>query len=53
MRDDFLSRDWAEGHGTFSDGIDRFFASLRTAFEKLNRHQFDAPWKHTDCDAKN
>lgn len=45
MRDDFLSRDWAEHHGSMSDGvgqlIDRFWAGLK----RLHARQFDAPWK--------
>lgn len=57
MRDDFLTRDWANDHEKMSAGIDSLFHKLgdklRDTFDALHRVQFDAPWQRSshckDC----
>lgn len=50
MRDDFLSRDWADHHGEMSSGITKLFRIITESFERLHAYQFDAPWRDTKCD---
>lgn len=49
MRDDFLTRDWADNHSRMSAGIDKMVHRLGVAvmasFAALNRAQFNAPWR--------
>ncbi|MES2097842.1 MAG: hypothetical protein V4459_13885 [Pseudomonadota bacterium] len=49
MKDDFLTRDWADNHYLMSDGVDklvqRIATSIAEAFEELHDVQFDAPWR--------
>lgn len=45
MRDDFLSRDWAEHHSSMSSGIGRLIDNTMASFARLRARQFDAPWK--------
>jgi hypothetical protein len=49
MKDDFLTREWAENHRVMSDGIDKLVrktgAAILDVFEELHDVQFDAPWR--------
>ena len=46
MNDDFLTADWARDHGRVTETLAGFVKTLAASFEKLNRYQFDAPWRH-------
>jgi hypothetical protein len=46
MRDDYLSADWANGHHQVSGAIHKAFRLFMESMDRLNAHQFDAPWGH-------
>lgn len=48
MRDDFLTRDWADNHNRLSGSINKVIAAIGHGFVRLNAKQFDAPWKAPD-----
>lgn len=50
MRDEFDDRLWNDHHEAFSEAIDRVVKSIMLALCKLNRLQFDAPWKKVQKD---
>lgn len=52
MRDDFLSTDWANSHKEMSNSFARLISTVKVALRALHRHQFSAPWKHTECDSR-
>lgn len=45
MRDDYLSRDWADHHHRTSGGLAALFAAIGTGLARLNAYEFDAPWR--------
>lgn len=44
MRDDYLGRDWADGHRRFSTAIHKAIHLIGESFDRLNVVQYDAPW---------
>jgi hypothetical protein len=46
MRDLIEARAWADHGHAFSESVAGLFAAAKTAFERLNAIQFDAPWQH-------
>jgi hypothetical protein len=45
MRDLIEARAWADHGHAFSESVAGLLAAVRTAFERLNAIQFDAPWR--------
>jgi hypothetical protein len=45
MRDDFLTRDWADHHGSFAVDINKLLRTISTNLARLHEYQFDAPWR--------
>jgi len=45
MRDMIEARAWADLGHAFSESMAGLLAAARTAFERLNAIQFDAPWQ--------
>ena len=45
MRDMLEARAWADHGHAFSQSVADLFAAARTAFERLNAIQFEAPWR--------
>ena len=45
MRDLIEARAWADHGHAFSESMASLLAAARTAFERLNAIQFDAPWR--------
>ena len=48
MKDDFLSRDWADSHHDFSKGVAALFKCIAVGLARANAYQFDAPWRRTE-----
>lgn len=46
MRDDFLTRDWADSHDRVPASINALIHAIAHGLRRLNARQFDAPWKH-------
>lgn len=46
MDRDYASAEWADNHRQVSKGIGRFFKAIYHAFKRLNRIEYDAPWRH-------
>ena len=47
MRDVLEARAWADHGHAFSESMAGLLTAARTAFERLNAIQFDAPWQRT------
>ncbi|UVO51820.1 hypothetical protein M0208_15360 [Sphingomonas sp. SUN019] len=48
MRDDFLTRDWADHQNAFARDINKLFRSIGMGLARLHEYQFDAPWRTPD-----
>lgn len=45
MRDDFLTREWADHRAVAKGGVAEFFKDVGAGLARLHAIQFDAPWK--------
>jgi hypothetical protein len=45
VRDDFYSQAWAGNHQHLSKTIHKLVRAAMDAFDRLQAHQFDAPWR--------
>lgn len=48
MRDDFLTQSWANSQHSFSRSIADLIQAASVGFTRVNRKQFDAPWRRSD-----
>jgi len=46
MRDDFLTQSWANSHTSFSRAVADLVHAASVGFARVNRKQFDAPWRN-------
>lgn len=45
MKDDFLTRDWADHQNAFARDINKLFRTIAASLARLHEYQFDAPWR--------
>jgi hypothetical protein len=45
MNEPFSTKDWADNHEAFSDGIARVIRTTLNSLKVLNAKQFEAPWR--------
>ena len=49
MRDDFLTRDWAEHRDAYTTGIfdalRHVWRTVKVSLDRVHAYEFDAPWR--------
>jgi hypothetical protein len=51
MRDDFLTRGWADNHGQVRGAFHKFINMIVVGFDRLHANRYDAPWRQPACAA--